>query len=394
MVRQKTRNTATRKLQLLIIAALLVATMTLAASPNAGSAQQELLSAPQPSVTAADDSGDNLLSNGGLNGDYYWKYPNHYTAPDWNRWWTDGSLLPEYDRTRGDRPYIEGDRAQRYHWRTAYEAGIYQVVDVTPCVRYELTAWARNHIIPTLLPHARVGLDPTGTQLTSGPGSGGVKNGLPPLTAWSVEQTKLWEWEALSTTAEAANDQVTAILYAAPEAVQDGTVPSYDTYWDDVSLIAVPFDDDRLPTPTNWSPSGFITQPTATYANGNLTIEWETLSAASTQVWYAMQPKSSPITSTTSYSYTTYFPIIASFSPPTAYMSELDTTPVMQHQVIITGLGDTGTVVFVALSRHADGSSCTTETSELIKVSLESGQLTTLDIATIDQLIPEPEQQR
>ncbi|MCX7949984.1 MAG: hypothetical protein N2509_07710, partial [Treponemataceae bacterium] len=111
----------------------------------------------------------NLLINGNFDElPFYWRPPNHFIAGGWARWWIDGTVLPEFDDVRTQRPYYDGGHAQVYFkWGHTYEAGIYQVVSgLTPCVPYRFTMWARNHSLPGVLPHARIGLDPEGTQLT------------------------------------------------------------------------------------------------------------------------------------------------------------------------------------------------------------------------------------
>ena len=381
------RRTVTR---LIAIAALLLTGATqVFGQPTNGAAQTADIPAtnewlPGPAVTDED-----LLANGGLNGDYYWAYPNHYTAPEWGRWWIDGSPLPEYDRSR-DSTFIEGDRSQRMHTWYTFVSGIYQVATVMPCTNYQLDGWTRSHSVAGAHPNTRIGLDPTGTQLTKSQSSGAV-TGLPALTRWSATGTQLSTWEQFTVQAEAFGGQITAIVYAAPQPGSDQT-HYYDIYFDALSLTEIAFPDDRLPAPSSWTPTGFISNLTTDYAGGTLTVEWDTTSEASTQVWYSIENPSEPVTPTTSYTYTTYLPIISSFRPPTAYMTTLDTTPVLHHQAVITGLESSQYVTFVALSRRPISTSCTTETSELTKVAVGSGQMTTLDSSRVREFIPEPVQ--
>ncbi|MGC9351654.1 MAG: hypothetical protein ACP5D3_06665, partial [Sulfurovum sp.] len=96
-------------------------------------------------------------------------------AVQWRRWWIDGSNLPEYTYSSGTRyPHYEGDRAQAWHiLGKTYTAGIYQVAqDSTPCTLYKASAWVYNDSLPDAIPHARLGLDPQGTELTESPDSG------------------------------------------------------------------------------------------------------------------------------------------------------------------------------------------------------------------------------
>ncbi|MBN1249748.1 MAG: hypothetical protein JXC32_18945 [Anaerolineae bacterium] len=315
-----------------------------------------------PPVAPAATVASGYLLNGGMEGDYYWKYPNHYVAPSWLRWWIRNTWIPEYTyELPSPEHLIEGERAQRYHsWGAQYTAGLYQVVDVTPCVVYQLSMYARQDSKTGALAHTRLGLDPTGTQLTPNADVGDII-GLPAQTVWSAEQTQLSTWERLSVTAEAAGSRVTAILYAAPD---PGVAPQplfYSTYWDDGSLVQVPFPNNQLPDPTSPSPSGFIKNVSTTFSDGRLTIEWDTDTPASSQVLYDVTR--APITSTVELSHTMYFPLIAA-----TRQYPLDLTPVLHHALSIPGIQVGDVVDFTALSRRPTGTACTTETSGALQV--------------------------
>jgi len=382
-----------RVTRLIAIAALLLTgALQVFGQPASGVAQTADSPATSEWLPGPPVTGEDLLRNGGLNGNYYPAYPNHYIAPEWGRWWIDGSFLPEYDRSRGSDPYIEGDRSQRMHsWGSTFVSGIYQVATVTPCTDYQLDGWIRSDSVTGAHPNTQIGLDPTGTQLTKSQNSGAVAS-LPALTSWSSMGTQLFTWEHFTAQAEAFGGQLTAILYAAPQPGSSQT-HYYAIHLDALSLTETAFPDDRLPTPSSWAPTGFISNLTTDYAGGSMTIEWDTASEASTQVWYSIENPSEPVTSTTPYTYTAYLPLISNFRPPTAHMTTLDTTPVLHHQAVITGLESSQYVTFVALSRRPTGTSCITEPSELVKVAVGSGQMTTLDSSRVRELIPDPVQQ-
>ncbi|MGB9777640.1 MAG: hypothetical protein ACPL7C_14015 [Anaerolineae bacterium] len=311
----------------------------------------------------------NLLVNGNFDElPFYWAYPNHHIAGGWMRWWilTD---LPEYDDARAQRPYYDGGHAQVYFkWGNTYEAGIYQVVPgLTPCIPYRFTMWARNHSLEGVLPHARIGLDPEGTQLTSGPHEGAVPRppGLPPKTVWSREQTALFTWEELSVEAEPLGDRLTAILYAHPEPPNDGRTYYFDTIWDAGRLITGTYPGGRLPAPTSWTPSGFITNIVTTTVLNTLVIEWDTQDLASTQVWYTIISPTAPISFTGAF--TVYLPLVMK-APQYDYATPLDVTPVTHHRAVIAGLEDGQIVRFVAVSRRLYEGACVTEVSEPIEV--------------------------
>ena len=328
---------------------------------------------PWPATSPYSSNADpvNLLVNGNMDElSFYWEYPNHYVAGGWNRWWIDGTVLPEYDDTRTARPHYDGAHAQVYFkwygWNQAYIAGIYQVVEnVTPCQPYRLTMMARNHTLDDVLPRARIGLDPIGTQLTSGPSSGAVA-GLPGATVWSAEQTNLFVWEELATTAEPVGNKITAILYAAPKVPPDTSRAFYtDTFWDGGKLVASEFPNGLLPAPQQWNNNNFISNLTYRTEGTSLVVEWDTTTPASTQVWYRFITDTSPISpSITTYTYTVYFPLISkSIRPllPTDLHTTLDTTPVTHHQAGIPNLQNGDRISFGVLSRRPSGTTCVTE---------------------------------
>ncbi|MHB1319168.1 MAG: hypothetical protein ACYCYF_11165 [Anaerolineae bacterium] len=321
--------------------------------------------AQQVSVAVIDAT--EYLRNGGLNGDYYWRYPNHFVAPEWLRFWTvgtEGIVLPEYIH---DSYYtLEGGRSQRWHrLPQAYAGGIYQVVDVIPCALYELSAWTRQNATDGAVAHSKLGFDPTGQQLTSEP-SGGTSDLIgfefPAQTAWSPEQNVLGRWDRLSVVAEAAGSKVTAIMFSAPERGSTSGTPYYSTYWDAGSMVQVPFHDNLLPEP--WAPSDFIyNSVTPLYDAGTLTVTWETSAPASSQLVYEVTP--APITVTVPTSNTVYFPLIAG-----TRQYPLDLAPVTQHAMRITGLKVGDVVDYIVLSRRVDGIVCKTETSGWLQVTI------------------------
>jgi len=315
----------------------------------------------------------NLLVNGNFDDPaypFYWRYPNHHVAGGWIRWWIHETVLPEYDDARAQRPYYDGGHAQVYFkWGHTYEAGIYQVVTgLAPCTPYRFTMWARNHSLDGVLPHARIGLDPQGTQLTPSDDDCAVKTGLPPQTVWSREQTALFTWEELSVEAEPLGERLTAILYAHPEPPPYGGPYYYDTIWDAGRLITGTYPDGRLPEPTSWTPSGFITNIVTSTVLNTLVIEWDTLAPASTQVWYEILPLPSPPISPTG-AFTVYLPLVMK-APTFTDATSLDVTPVTRHRAVIPGLQDGQTLRFVVLSRRLLGGSCVTEVSAPIEVTV------------------------
>jgi hypothetical protein len=365
--------------------------------------------------------GDNLLINGDFDQlGFYWRPTNHYVGGMWYEWWGNYNAIPEFidgghphhnecypkpaDGRCHDSSVIDYNNSSQGYIRMGapFIAGVYQQIteNIVPCTPYTFEMWNRNDSASY---GARVGIDSTGWVITrlgdSGPDNCppdgksrcpdpyiGGDHGFPSTTIWSTPSYhKEFTWAPLSVTVEAASDTLSVWTYAAPS-----SSGSLSTYWDNGSLVQVPFPDGRLPEPATWVPSGFISQPTTSFANNTLTIQWETQDLASTQVWYTIQEASEPVTTATAYSNTVYMPIISKFQIPRSYMTALDTTPTLQHQVTITGLESMKSVTFVALSRHSLGTSCATETSELMKVSLSTGETTILDMTTMERLLPTP----
>ena len=372
---ERTPGLATHRVigRIAIAALLLTGALQVFGHPASSVAQTADSPATSEWLTGPAVTGEDLLANGGLNGDYYWAKPNHYIAPEWGRWWFDGSVLPEYDRSRGSEPYMEGDRSQRMHkWGSDFVSGIYQVANVTQCTDYRLETWIRSDSNKGQTPNTRIGLDPTGTQLTGSPYSGAVTS-LPPLTRWSSMGTQHFTWDRFTTEAEAYGDKMTAILYAAPQLGPDHN-DYYAIYFDAASLTEVAFADGKLPAPALWTPSGYVQiVDTPEFITPTLTIQWSTSDPSSTQILYSVTP--SVITPTATMTHTVFLPIIHQADR----LPYLDTYPTTNHQATISGLKVGDVVKFIALSRRVSGTSCATETSFPYEITIGSDQLIQLD---------------
>lgn len=314
----------------------------------------------------------NLLLNGSFDTLPFYGplYPNHRVAGGWYRWWIHGTILPEFDDVNTPTCtrcvyYVDGGHAQVYFkWGDHYTAGIYQVVpNLVPCRPYELTMHARTHSLPGAYPHARIGLDPLGADLTSGPtlDERGAVHDQAPLNraAWSREQTVLFIWEKLSVTAEPVGSKLTAILYAAPRPGSD-QVHFYDTYWDAGSLHPVSYPNGRLPIP-NSGPSDSVFNVVTTTNASTVTITWKTQALATSQVWYEFFTPSTPTPPV--YAHNVYFPLVAqtSFRYSHATQAKLDTA-VRDHSAVISDIPTGQSVRFIVLARHVNdtGTACVT----------------------------------
>ncbi len=303
---------------------------------------------------------ENVLLNPGFeDGSFIWYYPNYYVAADWNHWWIHGTDIPEFtDAGWGRSPY-EGNHAQIYHsLNKQYTAGIYQKVEhLTPCRPYELTMHTKTHADTWVRPHSRIGLDPYASNFaTSG---GAVKNGLPPATIWSREQTALFAWERLSVRAEPIGDKLTAILYAAPRPAS----AYYETYWDSGALVPSTYESGRLPEPT--TSSDFIHDINVVTDTTAITISWHTTEPpAATQVWYNIFTSPSPVTSTIPMTHTAYLPLISRSEEPFTRATGISFMRSKEHQVLLNGLEPGQGIRFIIVARRLNEDVCETVRSE------------------------------
>ncbi|MFP4394535.1 MAG: hypothetical protein ACLFTI_04650 [Anaerolineales bacterium] len=323
----------------------------------------------------------NLLVNGGMDElSFYWMPPNHHVAGGWGRWWIHGTVLPEYDDTRSARPHYDGDHAQVYFkWfgrGQEYHAGIYQMIDdVTPCVPYRFTMWARNHTLEVVKPHARIGLDPVGTQLTSSPAEGAVL-ALPPTTVWSAEQKNLFVWEQLSVEVEPVRNRLAAITFAHPELPATGGPFSYyaDTYWDAGRVEQVSFPGGRFPEPSTAEATDFVSEMALRPRLDTLNIEWILDAPAPAQIWYRVVPK--PVDDppeTIFIAHQIYLPLISQSVSIAAYTEStlLSSSAGRYHQAVISGLEDGDTVEGVVVVRRPIAGVCTTEIAAPFSVTID-----------------------
>ncbi len=308
----------------------------------------------------------NLLTNGSMEEGFYWKYPNHFVANGWRRWWI-GDDIPEYDDARAWRPHrYDGNHAQVYfRWGKPYTAGIYQTAVARPCTLYQFSAYGRNHSGLGLDHHARIGIDPLGRKYQL------YMDSLPPEIVWSSEQTFFYTWGLHTVTAESHSDQITAITYVSPD--REYTV--YDTFWDAASLIELPSPPGRLPDPADWDPSETITDISTRIDPGQLTIQWQTTISASSQVWYRVHSATSPITSTGTLltpAASVYLPLILACyedGPKYPMYTPIDQSDLTHHQITITGLEKGQLVEFVILARHLVNDTCRTSASRTVEVA-------------------------
>jgi hypothetical protein len=303
------------------------------------------------------------LKNGNMEEGFYWKYPNHYIANEWRRWWI-GESIPEYDDVRAWRPErYDGKHAQIYfRWGRPYTEGIFQRVSVQPCTYYQFSMYGRNHSNAKINHHARIGIDPLGRNY------GLYMSSLPSDIVWSPEQTFYYTWGQHTVIAESRSDLITAIAYVSP----DNVYTTYDTFWDTGTLIELPPPPGQLPDPPNWDASEFITGVISYTESNSLFVEWETMEPASAQVWYRVHEPSPPISIPTTPTGTLLFPavylplVVNSLSPESSVYpmyTPVDLSHLTDHQAMIPDLITGQIVEFVILARHLENDACTTSAS-------------------------------
>ncbi|MCP4537088.1 MAG: hypothetical protein GY832_08065 [Chloroflexi bacterium] len=313
---------------------------------------------------------DNLLANYNMEDGFYWKYPNHFVANEWQRWWL-GEGIPEYDDARAWRPEkYDGKHAQVYfRWGRSYTAGIYQQVAVRPCTHYQFSMYGRNHSTLDVDHHAKIGLDPLGREYDL------YMPSLPSDITWSPEQTFYYTWGQHSVIAESRGYTVTAITYVSP----DNMYITYDTFWDAGTLVESPPPPGKLPDPPDQNSSDFVTSVSSYTLSGDFIVEWETAEPALTQVWYkAYTP---PPTSTHSITPTgtlllsfTYLPLVMNMHPLelSAYSMYTPIGPghLTHHQATIQDIEEGQIVEFVILARHLEDGDCRTSSSTPFKATI------------------------
>lgn len=375
----------------LVVVLVLGLSQGLGSEGVAGQADLELFAPGGPGSVQAVATGENLLVNGNMDTrDFYFRPTNHFVAGMWYEWFVTGSYrIPEF--IDGGHPHHnacypvqtscsdQGNHSQGYILWSGFPftAGIFQPAKVTPCVPYQFEAYARNDATNYT---SKVGIDPTGefsfpllgpdpvydnfncppdghTQCpdpgVSGPGA------LPANIVWSPDtHIQALTWGKVSVVAEALTNTVVVWTYTA--ATTD--ISSQSAYWDAATLItATTYPGERLPAPISWVPAPAITNVTVVTGATAITLTWETTMPALTQVWYEISPAGT-VTTSTPYSYTTYFPLVARNYKPYALSTPVDLSRLTDHQAVIANLQAGDKVKGVIAARYWAGS-CVTEVS-------------------------------
>ena len=321
---------------------------------------------PQAEPQAPLGGGENLLRNGNMEEGFYWKYPNHFVANDWQRWWL-GEIIPEYDDVRPWRPWhYDGAHAQVYFkWGVPYTAGIFQQVTVTPCAQYQFNMYGRNHSNVYVNHHTRIGIDPWGREY------GLYMTELPDDVAWSEEQTYYYEWGLHTVITESQAETITVLTYVSP----DPYYTTFDTLWDAGSLFELPPSPARFSGPFIPDSNGIITAITTTTQSGSVLVTWKTSQPASSQLWYQVIDLSPLPTPNPSLTQRRYLPMVARAMSPqpvsiakyTLY-TQADAYDTTFHQTVINSLWPRQLVEFIVMVRAPGEDRCYTFYSQPVQI--------------------------
>lgn len=205
-----------------------------------------------PSAPVAAQQGENLLQNGGFEGEYVaiGGDPSLQLAPSWQPWSlpppagapSSVNLRPDYQPAPVNR-VRSGSAAQEYNtFFATHDGGVYQRVPVTSGaeVRFSTFVYVWSSATfedpdQSIQPQdvvVQVGIDPTGGQ-----------DGASGAIVWSDETTFYDEYREISVEATAQGTAVTVFVRSTPV----GAVGVNNIYVDDASLVQL---GDAVPTPT------------------------------------------------------------------------------------------------------------------------------------------------
>jgi LysM repeat protein len=174
---------------------------------------------------------NNLLTNGGLNGEYVgtsFNGINLAVPPNWNIWWTDAPSTAEWQNAtpisfRANNPARSGESMEIGRGQATFTAAIHQTVDgIAEGTRLRATGYAYIRNASGAVPGARIGI---------GSNTGG--NPLAGNITWSGWQRNLNSWQEVSVEAVVPAGSVTVFMYATQTWPNDPNV----FYFDDISLV-------------------------------------------------------------------------------------------------------------------------------------------------------------
>lgn len=225
---------------------------------------------PHQSSAAPSSQSGNLLTNGNFEGAFVQVNSKAQVATGWTPFWLSGEppelyRQPTYEpsancsKTCDHRIHSGGNAQRMFQFFGAYQAGLYQVVNVpeNADLRFSLFAqgWSSEADNPENVSvngtdmRMRIGIDPLGGT-----------NPQDPRVVWSQPVNALDSWYQFTVYARAQGTRVTVFALAAPFDARRKN----EVYWDDAELIALSGDlqataQASYPTPT---PLPFVPTPT------------------------------------------------------------------------------------------------------------------------------------
>ena len=270
------------------------------------------------------------------------------TRQDWRLWFMDGWGIPDYDPTSTYVDSVEAVVMRAYNSTDNILAGIYQpIYGTTPCLVYEFTMKAQSRLAAgDELLAIQVGIDRTGWHPPIDDPA--VHGSFPASTVWGTSKKPIGAYQMLSVQAEALADSITVFTYAHANGGN-----SHQVYFDTGSFRdATP---SRIYDPESYAATSGISGLSASVSGTSVTISWTSVGEGISQLFY--HPLPSAVTSTTTYSYTVYLPLVSATESWQA--TALDKNATTSHSVTISGLEPGTTYEYFVVTRGLSNGACT-----------------------------------
>ncbi|MBI5566098.1 MAG: LysM peptidoglycan-binding domain-containing protein [Chloroflexi bacterium] len=204
---------------------------------------------PWPTSAAPlSQAGENLVSNGGFEGNFVQANAKAQVGAGWTPWYIPTPagqpdylyMQPTYESssncsTTCDHRIHSGGNAQRmFQFFGAYQAGLYQQVNVPENADLRFTMFGQGWSSQTENPQ-NVSVNGTEMRMRIGIDPLGGTNPLDPRVQWSEEFNALDSWHQFTAYARAQGTRVTVFAYANPF----DTRRKNEVYWDDAELLAL-----------------------------------------------------------------------------------------------------------------------------------------------------------
>ncbi len=326
-----------------------------------------------PQVVAPDDTlAAGTLHNGGFDNTIWYEFNDRYGAwlaeswvpdgnfyqdpQDWRLWYMRGTgIIWSFSESSVIQGGIESVGMRTYDSDAILYGGLYQVIaNVVPCMTYRFQIYGRSQP-PSTAPTAplRAGIDVVGWHPPTESGDPAVPNAFPSTTVWGAQQYYYYTFGPLSVEAEARASQITVFSNAYATGGH-----THGIVWDTALLQELTTQ--LVTDPGNPPDPSGISNLAATPSGTSATVTWDTTTGAMGQVYYRLV--ATPfVTSTASYSYTTYLPMIARSTTAAEWrVSPLAATNTTAHSITLTGLTAGARYEYYVASRGLSNGTCTT----------------------------------